>query len=386
MASIDNAHIAPAVNGVQPVSAPSSRSLLASAIHKPGTLTIERLQNDLSKLTGNIYNIVQTVIKACKVLPRSDICLDEICWWYMDIDGKLELFQECYLLCKSRRSYLTLAPEDVQVRVAFLDESSQLVREAAPKMAAAIAYLEAWNWEVALKFGDPSDKLGLTPDLTVLEISIIDLHSESILNPPSGDKKRKLSSLAETGNFMEYNSVVDTDRSGSPYTSVEGEPAKGAPCAKRLRLSSNYNLDNIHPMRRGDYRRRNEARPSFNTPKKQGVQRGKRCTTWPAARVQMYLDEPRFGRADIPVKAFDYDFYHEFESNSTPSPVDPRLIDFDISIEEILTVGSIHILLLPALMVLQYLSQHTTYHEITWRIMKSWEPAMVVKFIVSCLA
>ena len=53
---------------------------------------------------------------------------------------------------------------------------------------------------------------------------------------------------------MEHKIVVDTDISGSLKVSVEGELAGEAPRAKQSKLSSNYNLIDMHSMRREYYR------------------------------------------------------------------------------------------------------------------------------------
>jgi hypothetical protein len=312
-------------------------------------LTYERLIVELPSLPAALRGLVITILSGTDSMDPSHIDMlgrvDGIRWWKVNPDGSKCLYYECFEICRINRECYNSAPDDVRGMVDALVASDHTTQCQAAQVSLTKAIIEDCADRERIRddripaldarylTSEASDAVTQLVTFVLYHnhpapINTTQLYQQTMLHHgsttanPQG--KRKRAHEAETaGVTSTKRSTAGDETFFSAHDSSE-EERRPSQAAKRAKHESSPKA----ARSRGASRQRAIG----------SLAPGKKYYHWTDARLRVWRELKGFADEELPSSALS-GVLHGLESSCTSATVDPRFCDFDMSVEEILTVS-----------------------------------------------
>jgi hypothetical protein len=313
-----------------------------------------RLARDLHKLTGDLRTLAAIILEGTDSMDPSHIDMlgrtGGLRWWKVAPDGTKRLYLECFELCILSQQYLDMAPPDVQDMVSVLEVSDRSIKDrmAEDSLAEAIAEDRSEREQASSVATQQGNLRGSTSQVTVATLEMLaflELRRQAVpidaaqlyatteapsSNPsatPPMTRKRRLEAT-----HPEESEASSNDKAGltSPQADMESEEDDLYQVAKRRR--------HLSTAATGSRIKKGRTKQSTKSKKTNRLPPGKKFYRWSQGRLRVYRNILGFDDEDMPASAFNGQS-HELETLCTPAAADIRFCNFDLSIEEIMTVS-----------------------------------------------
>lgn len=351
--------------------------------------TYDRLLHDLPSLSAELRPLVSTILQGTDSMDPSHIDMfgreDGVRWWKIEPDGSKRLYYECFQVCCTSERYKDLAPQDVSGMVDALLASDHTTRHRMARYTLAKAIVQdsierkQTSNGISLLMGQHQV---LTPEAAqaVHELAnvfssaarvgapdveaLYDVLMPTLTNTPApGRLKQKRSARNEDNEDGEVASETENSVKGSSRRSTRKREAKRAKYRAESDDEEGRDSKRVLRSREKTDMMNLEAENTAGEAHAK-LAPGKRFYRWSNGRLRAHRNILLFSEVALPGSALKGSL-HELESSCTPSSVDISLCNFDISVEEILTVSSTSI---PGILPASSEANHVTVFPISYSL------------------
>jgi hypothetical protein len=330
-------------------------------------LTYEALHELLPKLSPNSQALAVTILQGSDSMDPSHIDMlgryGGIRWWSVSPDGTKRLYWECFQLCRTEPDIYNMVAAEVRNMIDELTATNHIIRYRAAKITLAKAIEQDEEERASACTGPGTILIGkefLTPhaaqgaqEMAIflqrrsqgLNTSCAELYDRSPLESSAQKPsfKRKHSTLESAANVTEDEIGFDQARDPQHESSLglhEQNDSNASKILSKRRKPSKVRVTDLE-----SFHLEEEQHESDVTLKKQKREKkdgdldpGKKFYHWTEGRVHVARQLLGLSDHELPESAL-LGAFHDLESYCTSATTNIGLCTFDISIEEILTVG-----------------------------------------------